>query len=494
MKFNARTTMFATFGLVFTFVILWGAMAYFSFGAISLNAQKLQKLHYKSEKFGELEGVFAAMLENTNNYVLSGDKRYQVEFEQYEADGKEIFTAIKGLKLTRNQRKILDQTREAHENVQSFAEQIFAFPQKDQKTLAVLQKELVLTHSTRETLGELHNDVHGEISEAYTQLNRARIIGLVTFVIAAIVSFLSMVVGFFVSRRIIKMLGDTARSLQTTSSQILAASEQQASGASEQAASVSETTATVEEMDQTVKQIADNADSVAKVAEITLHKAQEGQGAVDGNMVAMEEIKTKTGETASQILSLGEKSQAIGGILDVINDIAEKTNLLALNAAIEAARAGEAGKGFAVVAQEIRKLAESVVESISGIKEIIMEVQSSSNSAVMSTEEGMKKVERGVELSRNTGEALEKILEMMEETAQAAKQISISTRQQRSASSQLVVAIKEVAEVAQQSANSSKETAASVEELNMLAGKLRELINQSHNAHKTHMGLNKVSG
>jgi methyl-accepting chemotaxis protein len=258
---------------------------------------------------------------------------------------------------------------------------------------------------------------------------------------------------------------ESSRRLAQSSSEILSATEQQASGAAEQAASISETTATMEELAATYRQIADNADSVVRMAEATLGTAESGQQAVANSLAAMEQIKVRAQSSANKILALGERSQQIGQVLAIINNIADQTKILALNAAIEAARAGEAGKGFSVVAIEIRKLAESVVDSTAEISTIMTEIQKAANDLVISTEQELKQVSEGVDLGNMTGDSLEQILDMIEQTTSSAKEISVATQQQRTATEQVVKAMKEVAQVAQQTAAGSKQVAASAEGL-----------------------------
>jgi methyl-accepting chemotaxis protein len=178
------------------------------------------------------------------------------------------------------------------------------------------------------------------------------------------------------------------------------------------------------------------------MAEASLNNAESGQQAVMNTLSAMEEIKTRTQASANKILALGERSQQIGQVLAIINSIADQTKILALNAAIEAARAGEAGKGFSVVAIEIRKLAESVVESTTEIGSIMTEIQGAANDLVMSTEQELKQVQGGVDLAHTTGESFDQILEMVEQTTIAAKEISAATQQQRSATDQVVKAMR----------------------------------------------------
>jgi methyl-accepting chemotaxis protein len=268
---------------------------------------------------------------------------------------------------------------------------------------------------------------------------------------------------------LIRQTQESSKRLAQSSSEILSATEQQASGSAEQAASISQTTATMEELAATYRQIAENADQVVSMAEASLGSTESGQQAVTNTLSAMDEIKNRSQSSANKILSLGERSQQIGQVLEIINTIADQTKILALNAAIEAARAGEAGKGFSVVAIEIRKLAESVVDSTGEISQIMIEIQTAANELVMATEQEVKQVQSGVDLAQVTGESLEQILEMIEQTTVAAKEISAATAQQKSATDQVVKAMREVAAVAQQTAAGGRQVAGSAEQLSSIA-------------------------
>jgi len=268
---------------------------------------------------------------------------------------------------------------------------------------------------------------------------------------------------------LIRQTQESSRRLAQSSSEILSATEEQASGSAEQAASISETTATMEELAATYRQIADNANQVVNMAEASLGSAESGQQAVMNTLSAMEDIKTRSQASANKILSLGERSQQIGQVLEIINSIADQTKILALNAAIEAARAGEAGKGFSVVAVEIRKLAESVVDSTGEIGTIMTEIQSSANELVIATEQELKQVQGGVDLAHVTGESLDQILEMVEQTTVAAEISLAATQQQKSATDQVVKAMREVAAVAQQTAAGGRQVAGSAELLSSIA-------------------------
>ncbi|MEI6438267.1 MAG: HAMP domain-containing methyl-accepting chemotaxis protein [Candidatus Omnitrophota bacterium] len=236
--------------------------------------------------------------------------------------------------------------------------------------------------------------------------------------------------------------------IDAAASQIQASSQDQVTGATEQASAVNEASTTVKELAATASQIAQNAENVARTAERT--------------MAGMQEINIRVDATAKKIMALGEKSQSIGNITKLIDGIAAQTNLLALNAAIEAARAGEAGRGFAVVAQEVRKLAERSSESTEEIRQLITEIQAETNATVMGIEDSLKWVARG--------------MEMIRETAGSAKEISIATQQQRTASDQTVQAMQNINGVTRQFTISTKQAAASAAALTDLAGKLKTAI------------------
>ena len=239
-------------------------------------------------------------------------------------------------------------------------------------------------------------------------------------------------------------LRSTSAVLSEVSGELRMAAKNAAAVTHEQSSAVAETSATIEELATTAGSIADNSRAVTQAAEHT------------GD--TMRDMQEKVEAIARRALSLGERAQRIGEIIDLLNDIAAQTNMLALNAAIEAARAGEAGKGFAVVATEVRKLAERSVQSTESIRVIITGVQDETNATIMATEEGTRQ-------AREVGDLMTSTVTMLEQSIQA-------TRHQKSAADDVDVAIQQVRTAADQLAAEHTQWAATAGRLDALVEEL----------------------
>jgi methyl-accepting chemotaxis protein len=234
-----------------------------------------------------------------------------------------------------------------------------------------------------------------------------------------------------------------------------------------------ETSSSMNEMDVSIDQVQSNANETARLSEEVALDAEKGAEAILKTISEIYRIKESSQEAVSVISNLGSRIEAIGQIVNVIDDVAEQTNLLALNAAIIAAQAGEQGKGFAVVADEIKDLAERAGASTREITDLIKTVQAESKNAIAAVERGAHNVDRGVEVSNEAERALKKILESSQKSTNMVRAIARATVEQAKGSKQVTDAIGRIAETVQQIAAATAEQARGSELIMKSAEKMR---------------------
>jgi len=214
----------------------------------------------------------------------------------------------------------------------------------------------------------------------------------------------------------------------------------------------------------TVSTVSQRADEASRITQDASRYAVHGEEATAQAISKIGEVSQAIQTLASSVQVLGQRSEEIGKIVDVITSIADQTNLLSLNAAIEAARAGESGRGFSVVAEEVRKLAEGSGKAAEQIGELIKEVQTETAKAVKYMEIGTKEVSLGTEVVGRTGEVLRDINEAVSRTAVLADEIATAMGEQRDRTAAVDRAMHDIAAVVEQNAASAEETAAAAEE------------------------------
>ncbi len=271
-------------------------------------------------------------------------------------------------------------------------------------------------------------------------------------------------------------LGELANSVRETVSSI----EEMAYSIKEVAKNVDalsltaeETSSSMNEMDVSIDQVQSNANETARLSEEVALDAEKGAEAILKTISEIYRIKESSQEAVTAISALGSRIDAIGQIVNVIDDVAEQTNLLALNAAIIAAQAGEQGKGFAVVADEIKDLAERAGASTREITDLIKTVQGESKNAITAVERGAHNVDRGVEVSNEAERALKKILESSQKSTNMVRAIARATVEQAKGSKQVTDAIGRIAETVQQIAAATAQQARGSELIMKSAEKMR---------------------
>jgi methyl-accepting chemotaxis protein len=277
-------------------------------------------------------------------------------------------------------------------------------------------------------------------------------------------------------KRFVSETREAAIQLSTSAAEVLAAATQNESSTSAQASAIHETTATMEELKGASHQIAENAQMVASIAETTLSGARTGEGAIKAFMESMEKVRHNAIEVDDAIAKLSRRVERIGTVVEVIDEIADRSDLLALNAALEGAKAGDAGRGFSIVAAEMRRLAENVMESTKEIKNLISEIREATHAAKEASDGNKRMASEGEKLGGSAISSVAGILTGIQDTSDAARVIHLATQQQRTATEQVVQSMSEIEEVTRQAQTGSRQATGAASELTKLAERLAGLV------------------
>ena len=332
-----------------------------------------------------------------------------------------------------------------------------------------------IRNSKGEVIGVLYVGVKkGDYYAAYGSLQTGALL-----MTAALAVVFSIITGLLVRRMLSPIIGNVCfitEKIHAHAGAMASTIEQQSGFATQLASSVVEISSTMEEFSSTASQIAQHSQGVVQRADRTLEDSKHGAAEVENLTFKVNDISQNIQTNLGEIVELGRKSKEINKVMEIINNIANQTKLIAFNAALEAASAGEAGKRFGVVAVEIRRLADSVVESTAEIEGKITEILDSVNRLVMSSEKSFQLIQEGQEYASHTVVMLIESVDGVEETTSAARQISLSTQQQQLASSQVVLALKEIEQGVHFSNNTIHEAHTVTAELAELSEQLRAIV------------------
>ncbi|ACM20286.1 methyl-accepting chemotaxis sensory transducer, class 40H [Geotalea daltonii FRC-32] len=273
-------------------------------------------------------------------------------------------------------------------------------------------------------------------------------------------------------------VAQTSVQVASAAEQLHCTSEQMATGAEEVAAQAATVATASEEMAATSMEIAQSCHHAADGGQQADERALTGVEVVKETVAVMGRIAERVKTSAGTVSCLGSRSDQIGEIVGTIEDIADQTNLLALNAAIEAARAGEQGRGFAVVADEVRALAERTTRATREIGEMIKAIQQETRDAVGAMEEGVKEVEAGTRDAARSGEALQEILQQINNVTMQVNQIATAAEEQTATTSEISNNIYQITEVVHGTAKGALESVAAARQLSVVAENLQSLVGQ----------------
>ncbi|WP_439630304.1 methyl-accepting chemotaxis protein [Gemmata sp.] len=274
-------------------------------------------------------------------------------------------------------------------------------------------------------------------------------------------------------RKIINRVQATTARVSTSATEIHSSAEHLAGGAEDQAEQIVSVSAALDEMATSIQQVSENAATSSAVAQQALLNARQGNSAVRGTIDGMNRIREQAQETAKRIKRLGETTQEIGQIVQLIDDIADRTGILALNASIQAAAAGEAGRTFAVVAEEVERLAVRSTDATKKIAALVRAIQVETNEAVAAMERSIQEVVGGSKVANQAGQSLAEIETVSVKLAELIQSISHAAKQQARGSEALARSMADINEITHNTAAGTKQTAASVDDLAKLADELR---------------------
>lgn len=274
-------------------------------------------------------------------------------------------------------------------------------------------------------------------------------------------------------REVISNVQNTSVQVSSAANQIQTTAEHLVMGSESQASQILDTTAAIDEMAVSIQQVSENSTRSASISNQALASADKGYNAVNNSIAGMGRIRQQVQATSKRIKRLGESSQEIGEIVQLIRGIAKRTSILSLNAAIQAARAGEAGRSFAVVAEEVERLAERASEATKQISELTSTIQTEIAEAVAAMEATTQEVVVGTELNNEVSATFQEIQIVSNQLAEVIQSTSLAAQQQARGSETIAKSMNEISEITQQTAAGTKEATVSISNLARLADELR---------------------
>lgn len=506
-----RNQMVLGYGLPIA-IALGGFMVvtYESAQKVSHSFENVELIQARIITLNSITNTALGLVREARGYLVNGDPEYLNQYDTAVSEFEKLVTEGKELYVTPEDREVITEMIDLTRNYITFFSEVKNLYEggKKEEAIALWSNRQGLQLVTR--FKKLTDEFEAQQKTLLLQENEES-----TRTLQALVRWMTLgclvllgiaiIVALVISSSIARIIRQETNAIASASTQIASTVEQHERTLSQQATSVNETSATMTELGSSSSLTAEqaqfsenNANQVLQLAESSVQGAQDvltladrGIQAVERTQEGMSVLTDKVEAIALQILRLSEQTNQISNITSLVSDLAGQTNMLALNAAVEAVRAGENGKGFSVIATEIRKLADQSKTSAQKISTLVVNIESAINSTVTVTEDGKRKAEESITLSRETAEAFSKVAEAINDvilTNQEAslnainevvlnsRQISLTTKQQAVAINQVVTAMNDLNQGATETVNGINQTKIGIHKLNETAQNLNALV------------------
>ena len=414
------------------------------------------------------------------SYILSGDAKYLAEMRVARDELLRRFDAMGRLPLSPTERDLLERLADVNNQMQQTWDQAAEMRERGARMEEIVphvEGSQAIVRALDERIDALFQHEVAQLSVKQREAERlsGRSIWLleVTGVVAAAAS---LGLAWLLARALRGRVGPAIERLSAAATELRSDAEDQARSSKELAATTAEIATTMREFAAMSRQISESAKRTALAAEEAGGSARSGDETLKRAGGAIGDIRRQVEGIVGHMLDLGRRSQQIGGILELINDLAEQTNILAINATIEAAGAGEAGKRFSLVAMEIRRLADRVGGAAREIRELVERINAAAGTTVVATESGSRAAVEGTAQFGDVLAAFELIAERVAVASSVAREIELGMGQQVGAVEQVSAALVEVAFVASESERSANTTLDTSVRLAEVSGQLAALI------------------
>jgi methyl-accepting chemotaxis protein len=472
----------AGFAIALLLLAVVATVAYRSTGLVAQASGWVSHTHVVLARLSDLDDVLTDAESASRGYVITGDDSFVEEFRKAEQQVPTILADLHRLMAeSPNQAQRLDALTDAAGERLAFARE--AVDLRRTEGVEAARRRLASGEGKRlmdrvsALIADMDRDEEALLhrrdaaADAAVRSARATILGGALLALVIVTA-----AGVWITRSLTTRIGSAVQHLTTSATELQTSASQQAATAKEQATSTTEISATVKELLATSRQIAESTQRVARFAEQAGGAATSGEGTLRAAHEGMATIRRQVDVIVAHMVDLGKKAQQIGGVLEIINELAEQTNILAINATIEAAGAAAEGRRFAAIAEEIRRLADRTGVSTKEIRALVDEIRAAANTTVMATEQGAKATDAGTRQFGDMTETFKQISGLVLETSDSSREIELSTRQQATAVEQVSAAMLEVSRSAGEVETTSRQTVQVAAQLAELAGDLARLV------------------